>query len=245
MEIIRNCSHRNSLQVAFELDDQNAPVKVVKTAFDEEGVKLLSSEFNGVRWYSETRNLADRSVLSFVHHREKSARLELAYMPGQVADLRAPLKRNYRKIHNALAHYFSHFRKRGCFCSHGDYSIDNILFDGDLVVWVLDWENFNNKLPLEFDMVYCVMEASYFAYQRHGMLQASESDAAIELLRYGIEKLSLPYAPILKAPASYIRRLFLDHASVFGPQIAKYPLVICPEEDIRKIDAAINKRTGL
>lgn len=245
MEIIRNCSHYNPLQVAFELDDQGTPVKVIKTAFDEEGARLIKNEFNGIRWYSEARSLADRSVLSFTHHRETAARLELAYMPGQVANLRAPLRKNYEKIHNALVHYFSLFRKRGGFCSHGDYSIDNILFDGDLAAWVLDWENFNNKLPTEFDMIYCIVEASYFAYKQQGRLQASEADAAIELLRFGIDKLELPYVPILKAPASYVRRLFLEHASVFGPQMAKYPLVVCPEQDIRRIDAAIGKRAGL
>jgi len=56
-----------------------------------------------------------------------------------------------------------------------------------------------------------------------------------------MERLGVPFEQIVKAPASYMRKLFLNNSSVFGQQIKKYPLVNCPPDDIFKLDSLFLK----
>jgi hypothetical protein len=240
MEIIRNCLHYGSTQIAVDLDENAVPTGVVKTAFNEAGAGSLKREFEGISWYD--RNTS--SIISFKTYNNTFSQLKLAYKKGCVGNLKLPLARNCKKIHNALSYYIDIFRKDSSSFSHGDYSIDNILFSEDEVVWILDWEDFNEKLPREFDVIYCVMEACYFCYKRQNALTAQDVDMAVDLIKYAIERLNMPSLQIVKRPAAYIRELFLNNNSVFGPQIIKYPLMNCPHEDILALDAAFYKRTG-
>jgi len=237
MEIIRNCSHYSSIQTAVDLDRNAVPVRVVKTAFTEDGARAIRKEHEGILWYERRLNSAPGAVISLVNYKHTFSRLELAYRNGRPGDLTLSLAKNYKKIYNALNHSIEVFRKEDSPYNHGDYSIDNILFNEDDVVWILDWENFNDKLPREFDIV-------YFCYKRKNMLMANDVDAAINLLKYGIGRLNMPYDQIVRKPASYMRKLFLDNKSIFNSQIMKYPLVNCPYEDILALDAIFNKRVA-
>ncbi len=245
MEIIRNCSHYSSIQVAVKLDQKAMPVRVVKTAFNRDGALTIRNEHDGISWYEKRLNSASTAIVSLENYKNTYSRLEFVYKNGRLGNLTLPLARNYKKIYNALCHYIDIFTTGDRHFSHGDYSIDNILFDGDDVVWILDWENFNDKLPQEFDIVYCVMEASYFCYKRHGILKNSDINAAIDLFKYGLGELKMPYQQIIRAPASYMRKLFLDNKAVFGQQIKKYPLVNCPEKDILTLDGFYTKNVAL
>ncbi len=236
MEIIRNCSHYSSIQVAVKLDQKALPVRVVKTAFNQDGAMAIRNEQAGILWYEKQLNSVSPAIVSLENYKNTYSRLELEYKNGRPGDLAISLSRNYKKLYNALKYYLSIFTPGKDRFSHGDYSIDNILFDGDEVVWILDWESFNDKLPQEFDIVYCIIEASYFCYKKHGILKENEVNAAIELFKFGIGELKMPYEQIIRAPASYMRKLFQDNKDVFGSQIKKYPIAKCTEKDILTLD---------
>ena len=244
MEIIRNCSHYSSTQTALVLDDRARPVSIIKTAFTEEGVRSLIRERDGITWYEKRLGMAPHAVISSDNHNNTFSRLELAYKDGCLGNISRSVSENYNKIHNALTHYLDIFRKDGDRFNHGDYSIDNILFRNNDVVWILDWDKFNDKLPREFDIVYCVVEACYFCYKRRKVLSRGDVDKAIDLLKYGVKNLDMPYDQIIKAPANYVRKLFLDNKSVFGRQFMKYPLVNCRDEDILAIDTVFSKKVS-
>lgn len=221
----------------MELDDESVPAKVVKTAFDEEGALSLKREHEGITWYDSRIKPETPTVISFSDYNDRSCRLESKYRKGNCGDLKLPVSKNYKKIYNALNHYLEVFRKEGALFSHGDYSIDNILFDKDEVTWILDWENFNKDLPCDFDAIYCVMEALYFNYKMRSKLTRNDVFAATKLLKYGIDRLCMPDKGIVNRPASYIRRLFLEHKDVFSGQIMKYPFMNCSPDDILALDA--------
>ncbi|MDP3791581.1 MAG: hypothetical protein Q8R38_06030 [Candidatus Omnitrophota bacterium] len=242
MELIRNCSHDSSVQVAVDLDERAVPVGIVKTAFNADGARSIKREHDGLTWYGQRLNLACNPVLSFRAYKDTFFQLRLSYKDGIPGDLGLPITKNYRKIRNALSHYMDIFRIDDTNFSHGDYSIDNILFMDDGVAWVMDWENFNDKLPLEFDIIYCIIEACYFCYKRRGVFTVGDADAAIDLIKYGVGKLDMACGQILGSPAAYIRKLFMENRAVFGPQIMKYPMMNCPHGDIMAIDAFFGKR---
>lgn len=245
MEIIRNCSHYSSIQVAVKLDQKAIPVRIVKSAFNQDGANAIRNEQEGILWYEKQLNSVSTAIVSLENYKNTYARLELEYKNGRPGELIIPLSRNYKKIYNALKYYFSIFNAGKSRFIHGDYSIDNVLFDGDDVVWILDWESFNDKLPREFDIVYCITEAIYFCYRKYGTLKKGDVNAAIELFKFGLGGLKIPYEQIIRGPASYMRKLFQDNKDVFGPQIKKYPIVNCTEKNILAIDKIFVKNRAL
>jgi len=236
MEIIRNCSHYSSIQVAVKLNQKDLPVRVIKSAFNQDGANTIRNEKAGILWYEKRLNSVLSAVVSLENYKNTYSRLELIYKNGSSGDLTLSLSRNYQKLYNALKYHIKIFAAGENRFSHGDYSIDNILFDGDEVTWILDWESFNDKLPREFDIVYCIIEASYFCYKKYGTLKRKDVDAAIELFKFGFGELKIPYERIIQAPASYMRKLFQDNEEVFGSQIKKYPIANCMQNDILSLD---------
>lgn len=242
MEVIRNCSHYSFVQTSVDLDSRAAPVKIIKTTFTEEGVRSLKRERDGLTWYEKKLGVTPGVVISFDDRNDTFARLELVYKDGRLGDPGLSISKNYNKIHNALAYYMGVFRIDGGSFSHGDYSIGNILFNEDDVAWILDWEDFSDKLPRELDIVYCVVEACYFCYKRQRGLSSADIDKAIDLLKYGIKGMNMPCDNIVKAPASYARKLFFDNRPLFGRQAMKYPVVNCSDSEISALDSLFLKR---
>jgi hypothetical protein len=236
MEIIRNCSHNSSIQVALELDQNSRPVRVIKTSFNQAGALAIRNEHEGISWYEKKRGEVSTTIVSLDNYRAAYSRLELLYHNGRLGDPTLSLARNYNKMRSALDHYMAIFAAGDRQYSHGDYSLDNIVFNNDTVAWILDWESFTDKLPKEFDIIYCVVEASFFCYMNYGMLSARDVRAAIDLLSYGLGKLAVPHRDIVKAPGRFMRKLFRDNEPVFGEQFMKYPLVNSSEQDIKTHD---------
>lgn len=241
MEIIRNCLHYSTTCVALELNDQAAPTSIVKASFDSEGAKSIAIERDGIIWYESQLKLDTSSIISFVNRGDLFARLELIYKDGICGDLGLTVEKNYVKILNALKYHIEIFEKRFAVFSHGDYSIENVIYDRDDVVWLVDWENFTKALPKGFDLIYCIMEACFFCLKKHGRLTRNDINAAMGLFRY-VENNSEIGLPDLRSPASYIRKLFLDNKTAFGWQLKKYPFFNSCQEEVDLLDSYFKSR---
>lgn len=236
MEIIRNCSHLGDTCTALVIDGRGRPSRLVKTAFTAAGSRDLGRENEAVSWYDGRRQVPSAAV-SF-EQRPAWGRLELRYERGDCGDLGLSVAANRKKILSALRHHVSVFD--GTPYSHGDYSIENIVYAGDMPARVLDWEAFNRELPPDFDMVYCVLEACFFCLKRRHRLSSGDIQAAGELLRF-VKDHARGGLNDGVAPAAYIARLFTAHKTVFGGQYAKYPFLTCPAEDITKLDGLLKQ----
>ena len=121
--------------------------------------------------------------------------------------------------------------------SHGDYTLENILFNNkDEVVRVIDWEHFSKELPQEFDLLNCVLENCIFIYRRSPKLLVRDIDIAKTLLLKVAELTGISHIKF-KKPASYFRNLCLRYKHVFDAQIMKYPFVVCSLKDIDILDS--------
>ncbi|MCJ7473006.1 MAG: hypothetical protein MUP02_09405, partial [Actinobacteria bacterium] len=176
----------------------------------------------------------------FVYKYENNIRtavLEMVFSEGKPGDIRSELRKNFIKLNNAIDYYNDVLDMIDTEYSHGDYTLENILFNSkDEVARIIDWEHFNNELPREFDLLHCVMENCFFVYKKNPELLKKDMEIAKGLLFKVAKLTSIPDIG-LKKPASYFRELCLNHKNVFDNQIMKYPYVACPLEDIKILDS--------
>jgi len=234
MELIRNCVHFSLTHVAVDFDTN--PAKVIKTAFNKEGAQSIKNEYKGIVWYCCQRNISPESIITFFQYNNDFARLEVIYKDGECGKLGLPIKKNFLKVLNAIRHYNKVFGNAGFDFQHGDYSIENIIFNNEQVSWVLDWENFSNALPKEFDLLYCIMEVCFFRYKRIRGFLRNDIKAAAALFKSVSEYIKLPNKFVCE-PAAYIRNICVNNKHVFGIQTMKYPFINCSLKDIKQIDS--------
>lgn len=235
MEIIRNCSHYGSTIAAISLDNNRRASRMAKVAFNEDGARAITREYDGIVWYEKQLNTKASAIVSFLCRSNSFASLELAYKDGQCGDLSRSVEENHVRIKNALKHHMDIFEKNGSGFNHGDYSFENVLFDGDGVSWIIDWEHFTDLLPGGFDLVYCIMEACYFCLKRRGRLTGKDVVAAKDLLDYAERQSGIRLID-QKQPATFLKKLISDNRSVFGQQVHKYPFFNSCPEDIETLD---------
>ena len=236
MEIIRNCMHFNSIFTALECDETGKPSWVYKSSFEGEGIQFIKNEIKGLEWYSSIQAISSDSVVSLVRSQKKYIQAKIKYHSGNSGNLYTPLEYNFNKILNAIDYHIKIFEKNEQCYSHGDYSLENIIFNNDEVMWICDWESFNKELPQGFDIIYCIMEACYFQYLIKNSLNEKQVDLIRELLRYASEKIPVQ-DDIFKKPASYLKNLSTINQDIFGSQWLKYPILASSDELIQHIDS--------
>jgi len=241
MEIIRNCTHYSSTMTAIDYDAFAKPSKVVKVSFDEDGARALRNEYEGIKWYARQLSVDPASVASIVGYTQSYVRLELVYKHGELGDPYKSIKENYKKVLSAIDYNLKVFGKSGPRFSHGDYSLSNMIFRNDEVIWVIDWEQFNQSLPPEFDILNCIMEACYFNYMKRKKLKSDEVVFFRNLLNHASSIIGLPES-CLTAPANYFSNLCLNNAQVLGSQAMKFPFVNHDPNDIKNIDSYFGQR---
>jgi hypothetical protein len=237
MDIIRNCWHHSSIYTGIEYLD-GRPSFIVKTSFSIDGVKDIVNEARGLSWYAGRLQIEPGAVY-WLHCQGKGfGRLGIKFFSGTTASLGHSLVKNQGKIENALHYWFEHFGTAGV--SHGDYSIDNILFDKDRVTWVTDWEHFTNQLPPWFDTMYCLVEACFFRHRYQGNLPADE----LRIYRRYCKEIAdyFGLAVAITARPSQVLRFQLDkNSAVFDRQLSKYPFVNVDQATIEKLDDCLSQ----
>jgi len=241
MELIRNCAHFSSTCVAVSCGKYGKPAKVIKTAFNKEGAQNIKNEHKGIIWYCRQRNIDPGTFISSFQYGNSFARLEFAYKNGGNGNLDLAIEKNFTKLRNAIDHYVEIFGKPGFNFQHGDYSIGNIVFDNEQILWVLDWENFSDMLTPEIDLLCCIMEPCFFRYQKKKGLSKSDVKTMMELFKYVSNHIELS-DEFIRRPALYIRDIRLKNKQIFGTQIMKYPFVNCSLKDILQIDSYLGNR---
>lgn len=239
MELISNCAHFGSTYTAFITTPEKIPVSVVKASFVRDGIELLDNEIRGLRWYAGRLGIDPGSVCSAHHFEERYAKITIPFHPGSCGDPYLPIKRNYTKIANAIRYYRYIFEKDEYRYTHGDFSLVNLIFEGDEIRWLIDWEHFNDRLPREFDVLDCIIEACYYNFMRKKELSREEVRLLKELLVLASNEIG--FKANLETPAADYFAMNCTYSAVFGEQINKFPLIACPREDVDRIDSFFRK----
>lgn len=239
MDLLRNCIHNSHVLTGLILD-HGRPVRVVKKAFDKVGSRQLETERRGLEWYCARAGITPDRWLSDHLQTGNAATLSYGYVNGQVGNCHAGLKRNAARIRKSIDYYLKTFRSTGERWSHGDFSLGNIVFADDQVARIIDWENFNDVMEPEYDLVYLVTELVLFSFAKakgrgvpDGSLHKtfmSELDASLGVCQAAG-----------KAPASWCRAQAMAYGRAKGVDHNKCPFVAASDEAIDALDRALGQ----
>ena len=224
INIIRNCSHHGDIYTGIKTDNNGLPVSVVRKTFSINGVMALSREFQGISKYSECLDVSlDKNILNF-KLLDSYGTMELRYHDGVPGDYMAPLDKNHYKITDLISYYKRVFCDNKELISHGDLSISNVLFEGSSVKWIMDWENANDIMPREYDLIYCITENALCSLAKRGSLSTPEISAYRSLF-CKIEKEVGGGHEIEKAPGKWCLDMAIDYVRKTGVDYEKCPFI--------------------
>jgi hypothetical protein len=239
-ELIRNCQHYGNHQTCLLRGEGGDIVAVEKSSFDEDGTKAISKEAEGLKWYCQKKGRDEAHVLGSFTKSEKYCNLRIKYHDGEVIPGPVDPATVETRLENAVEHYLDVFGRDGFTFSHGDYFLRNIIYRGDAVEWVIDWEHFNTVLPAGYDAVNCVVEV-FLSWRGQGSdLESIDVDTAKELLSRIVRETKLP-EEVLRTPAAWCRNVALNHKNVWGAQYKKLPNVAYSIEMCAEVDRVIGQ----
>lgn len=235
LNIIRNCSHFSDVYTGFITDSNGLPLSVVRKAFSKSGVSALLREFEGISGYCKSLGIDSKNNILDFRYYDSYGRLELKYHDGTPGNYMAPIDKNRRKIDNLIEYYRTFFYMgKESFC-HGDFSISNVLFEKDSVKWIIDWENVNNIMPREYDLVYCITENCLSRFAKNNRLTKTEISVYSDQLQK-INKLIGVDELIMKGPAHWCRDMAIYYIKKTGVGHNKCLFIAYDKEIINNLD---------
>ncbi len=242
-ELIRNCQHYGSHHTFLLRGRDGNVVGVEKKTFSETGIRDLDREAEGLEWYCR---LIGRDASEMIGSFEKAAgygRLEIKYHDGAVITTPASPDLVKGKLRAAVEHYLEVFGRDSFRFSHGDYFLGNIVYTGDRVAWVIDWEHFNDKLPAGYDALNCVTQVFLSAHGKKRRYSRESVESARALIAKISERAALPEEAI-SSPALWCRNTAAERSDVWGGQHGKLPHLDYPRETCAEVDRIIGVMNG-
>ena len=237
-ELVRNCQHYGSHHTFLLRGRDGNVVGVEKKTFDDTGIRDLSREAEGLKWYCRMIGRDASEMIGSFEKAGRYGRLEIKYHEGMVVSTPASPDLVRGKLRAAVEHYLEVFGRDSFRFSHGDYFIGNIVYTGDRVAWVIDWEHFNDALPAGYDAVNCVTQIFLSAYGKKRPYSGESVELARALLVKISERTALP-AEALSSPALWCRNMAAERSDVWGAQHGKLPHVDYSGEICAKVDKII------
>ncbi len=239
-ELIRNCQHYGNHQTCLLRNGDGSIIAVEKSSFDEDGAKAIAKEAEGLKWYCQKKGRGESYLLGPFIKAEKYCSLRVKYHNGEIIPGPVDPDTVGNRMESAVEHYLDVFGCDDFTFSHGDYFLRNIVFGGNAVEWVIDWEHFNKDLPPGYDAVNCVVEV-FLSWRGQGSdLERIEVDTAKELL-FRIVKETKLSDEVLRTPAAWCRKTALEHKDVWGAQYRKLPNVAYSVEMCAEVDRILGQ----
>ena len=174
-------AHNSGVLVSVALDAKGLPQWLYKSSSIKHGIERLKQEIEGAEKYSVVM-CQPRLKPQLLIEDQDSFCFRVSYLQLNKCKYNAGLPKSAALVERALRVYADIWPAFGENACHGDFSIDNILFNGHEVVFV-DWENFTiNGPPRGFDMLNLVFEQVYFSSYKFSPVRRTARIAA-DLLR--------------------------------------------------------------
>jgi hypothetical protein len=240
LDILRNCSHYANVQTGL-LSGSSGYECVVKKAFTRKGVQEIAREKKGVEGFCLAMKVKENQHIIDYHNTKSSAVLIMKYIDGDIGDCHAGIDANNSRL-MALFDFYKEHDLQGCMDgAHGDLSISNILFSDNTVRWIIDWENYNDLLPAEHDLIYCLTELMIFEFTRNKKINRKTIEQYWDFINIveGIYK--NVDEKIRKGPASWLRNNIENLIEAGDESMKKCPFVNNELDIILSLDSVLCK----
>jgi hypothetical protein len=223
VNLICNAIH-HSHQHTYLVEDKNGDICAVrKLTFCQNGLDELNNESQGLRWYMGEVGVPANTIILQEDIGTKTGKLILRYMPGETVEILSSPKVIIPHFASMLEHYKIVFSKCDFRVSHGDYSVNNHIFNGDKVNWIIDWEHFNKELPPGYDLVYAFSEPFFFWLLHKKNIPGSAINEGKNFLKKAQKLIGFDKS-VLKNPGEWLNKEGTKHKKVWGSQFAKMPI---------------------
>ncbi len=238
VSVIRNCSHFTSVQTCILTVDGVAK-KTLKKAFSVQGCSSIKSEYEGANLFCKLLQ-KDLSTYIFDYtNNGKYSELHLKYIDGEIGNCHAGLSSNYDRL-VSLIDFFreNEIYKKENF-SHGDLSVSNVVFHENLVIWIIDWENYNNFFPNYYDLIYCITEIVLFNFvKRKKKIRKDDVSRYWNLYSKIADLYEIP-EEIKLGPSKWLRNNVLRYINLGNAGLHKCPFIKNDVNLIEDLDKAL------
>jgi len=180
MILVRNCPHNNGI---CTLIDENQEM-VLKSSYSDDGRIRLRREYAGYEWYFKQKKILNDSVLSLIENNKKSySRLHIKLFHGYEGEYYKNISYNRVHLLMAINMYKEVWPENKGKLSplHGDFSLGNLIFNGQLLT-IIDWEHFQfDGAPWGFDLVNLLYESVFFSFNGKSTLNSNDSHVFREI----------------------------------------------------------------
>jgi hypothetical protein len=165
--------------------------------------------------------------------------IAIDYIEGKQGDYRKGLIHNSDVINKVIGHYCDIWpiSQNGMAPLHGDFSLENIIINGNGVT-IFDWEHFElDAAPWGFDPIYLLFEALWFNFGGKQRLTTKE----IQILSRCIQSLESHHlsTDIADHPLPFLISFIHDNEHLWRTQVNKFPVLRFTQEQVGFIDKAI------
>lgn len=238
IELLRNCSHGS--EIATYLASNGKSVKIIKASSTMNGIMDLRAEVAGWNWYQKIRYPEMKiPICQVVLEKHNYLKIEIDHIEGKQGEHLKGLIYNRDVIKKVIGHYCDIWpvSQNGMAPLHGDFSLENIIINGNGVN-IFDWEHFAiDAAPWGFDPIYLLFEALWFNFAGTKRLDNKEIKA-VSLCIQLLESKHLS-KDIVEHPLSFLISFIYDNDHLWRTQVNKFPVLRYTKEQIFCIDKTI------
>ena len=236
--IVRNCSHFTNVQTGILSSDGFFKL-TIKKAFTSEGCSSLQDEYEGAKSFCEHLKVDPSTYIKKFTNNNLYSELHLEYKKGDIGNCHSGLPKNFINLLALIKFYQINMINDELNFSHGDLSVSNVIFLNDEVNWIIDWENYNEVLPIYYDLVYCLTELVLFSFVRNGKKVDRDTVGQYWDLFMKIENIFNLPNEIRNSPASWLRREVSEYVNSGNHSLQKCPFIQNNPEIIIELDRAL------
>jgi len=230
--LFRANANNNGIYLSASYDHAK-PILIKKSSATLSSISRLKKEVEGNNWYSQ---ISKQELIADIIELPSYYSVNFYYVSGEKADYRDGYRTNHEFIEKALKIYCKIWAQLSSneLVIHGDYSLDNLIFDKNNIV-IIDWEHFSRiNIPIGFDALNLIYEQLYF------MLPNQRLDNEIiehaKLMLENLSKLKCLDKIYWDKPLLTTRNYISSNAGIWGAQIQKLPIMKLTPLEVDEID---------
>ena len=177
-------THKNNITVLYFKKEKFFR----KLSKNKSGVEKIKSELNGQNWYLKEIKKKNKKIILDYKIKNKFAYIDLKEIVGVKAKSWRSFEENYRYLEKILKFYIAFFPKQNAHYIHGDFTLDNIIFQ-KRDFYIIDWEMFGAKKSLRgYDIAYLILSAICLPYISNKTFSEKDKKLFIKLWTILLEK---------------------------------------------------------